>query len=181
MAAVKLNVYHLRPVLSRDERKYQALVDPVPQWLRLWAKDAVGVYHVGVEVYGIEFCYGVYSMKNGYMVGGPENGIIAHEPRISGRGCLWRSEVPLGTTSCSPEQVVAMARALGGNRFGRQDYDRLENNCVDFAGEFLRQLGAEEMPHWCQRGLRWYRSAQALGALWSCCAPQDADAAELRV
>ena len=44
---------------------------------------------------------------------------------------------------------------------------------MDFAGEFLRQLGAEEMPHWCQRGLRWYRSAQALGALWSCCAPQD--------
>ncbi|CAJ1383606.1 unnamed protein product [Effrenium voratum] len=158
-AVVKLNVYYQHPV-SYDERgRLQQLPSTMPRWLSHWAKDVVGVYHVGVEVYGQEYCYGIFNKKKGRSIGGPDSGVFCHQPRDPGWGNQWKCEEELGTTTCSPQKVLAIAFKLGKTRFGSRAYSRTGNNCVDFASEFLRELGAEEVPSWCQRGLQFYRGA----------------------
>ncbi|CAJ1335830.1 unnamed protein product [Effrenium voratum] len=164
--AVKLNVYYQHPVSYDEKGRLQQLPSTMPRWLSHWTKDVVGVYHVGVEVHGKEYCYGIFNKKKGRSIGGPDSGVFCHQPRDPGWGNQWKCEEVLGSTRCTPQKVLAIAFKLGKTRFGSRAYSRTGNNCVDFASEFLRELGAEEVPSWCQRGLLFYRGAAgAVGAV----------------
>ena len=69
---------------------------------------------------------------------------------------------PSPSSSARPGAMSRFTCLLGQvffPRFGSRAYSRTGNNCVDFASEFLRELGAEEVPSWCQRGLQFYRGA----------------------
>ena len=100
---------------------------------------STGVYHVGIEIYGLEWSYG-FSEEG--------TGIFFVKPRQSSIG-IFKESVKLGETYKSPEQVMHLVKALSEAWRGK-DYDVIHKNCVRFSQEFLRDLVPEaSLPGWC--------------------------------
>lgn len=96
-----------------------------------------GAYHVGVEVYWLEWSFGWCESGSGvYMV-------------FPGASTLGRyvERVPLGHTSLSAREVV---KALEGMRqaWHGPEYDLLRQNCAHFSTELANMLLDADVPEW---------------------------------
>jgi len=96
-----------------------------------------GAYHVGVEVYGLEWSYGWTSRGTGVYVG---------QVGQSWLGPL-RERVPLGRTPFSAHEVVTILEELRKDWVGPR-YHPLRHNCGHFSAELAQRLRVDAVPTW---------------------------------
>jgi len=103
-----------------------------------------GALHVGVEVYGREWCYG----------GGedPDAGVRCEVPR-SNSTHRFRETLALGTTPLSDGEVALVIGALV-ETWHAKDYHWLHRNCLAFANELCQRLKVGRIPAWIDRFAR---------------------------
>eukprot|EP00882_Tetradesmus_deserticola_P006926 GHRQ01007296.1.p1 GENE.GHRQ01007296.1~~GHRQ01007296.1.p1 ORF type:complete len:196 (+),score=40.98 GHRQ01007296.1:906-1493(+) len=124
MAPVTLNVYDLTSQMN--------------SWT-YWC--GVGVFHAGVEVYGIEYAYGGHD----YDV----SGIFATRPREA-PGAAFRESIHMGETDLTAAQVQHLVQQMGHHYKGNK-YHLLQLNCNHFASDMCLQLTAKPVPSWVSR------------------------------
>ncbi|CAE7398774.1 DESI2 [Symbiodinium sp. KB8] len=101
------------------------------------AADMGGAYHVGVEVYWLEWSFGWCEEGSGvYMV-------------FPGQSTLgtFRERVPLGRTPLSPDEVFRVLDKMRQELPG-SNYDLLRCNCAHFSVSFVKRLRVSEAPSW---------------------------------
>jgi hypothetical protein len=99
-----------------------------------------GVFHVGVEVDGLEWSFGWVSSGTG---------VFCCEPlRCSQHH--YRETLPLRCTHLSLDETAAVIRALEVEYQGA-DYDILSRNCCHFAKDLCERLGVGPLPRWLDR------------------------------
>eukprot|EP00927_Polykrikos_kofoidii_P057205 TRINITY_DN51325_c0_g1_i1.p1 TRINITY_DN51325_c0_g1~~TRINITY_DN51325_c0_g1_i1.p1 ORF type:complete len:324 (+),score=31.40 TRINITY_DN51325_c0_g1_i1:70-1041(+) len=101
-----------------------------------------GLFHVGVEVNGVEYWFGSSNQSRG-------SGVGWHRPRQHPRH-RFRESVCLGRATCSTEDVSGIVSDLVG-AYRCDDYDLLRRNCCNFASDFCGRLGVKEFPTWVHR------------------------------
>lgn len=101
----------------------------------------VGVFHAGVEVYGIEYAYGGHD----YDV----SGVFATRPREA-PGAVFRESILMGETSLTPQQVQHLVQQMGQHYKGNK-YHLLQLNCNHFANDLSLQLTGKPAPGWINR------------------------------
>lgn len=112
-----------------------------------------GVFHAGVEVAGLEWCFGQCDVGTGIKVGLPRKHDDHH----------YRQTVTVAQrTSLSADEVASLIAQLKMEWPGC-DYQDLRRNCCHFADEFCRRLGVGVLPAWVYRLAR--IGARAEGAL----------------
>jgi len=101
-----------------------------------------GIFHVGVQVAGLEWCYGLRDSTTRY-------GIWCSAPKT--HPCHhYRETVELGRTSLSAPEISHVTSQLLEDYPGH-DYDLLRRNCCHFADDFCRRLGVAGVPCWVYR------------------------------
>lgn len=96
------------------------------------------LYHVGVEVYWLEWSYGAGDASTGI---GP---CRIHESTLGN----FVESVPLGRTPFTPHGVIKILENMRP-RWLATDYDIVHKNCQFFSVEFVRQLKTpEKVPDW---------------------------------
>lgn len=105
-----------------------------------------GAFHVGVEVFGAEWSYGV-------------NGVSSSTPRTVD-GHVYRGTVILGRTTLIDftREVHVMCRTWLGS-----EYDLIGQNCCSFAAALCQRLGVGPLPPWVDRFARALQSGRAAG------------------
>ena len=100
-----------------------------------------GVYHVGIEVAGIEWSYG-YCDKG--------SGVFAVEPTRCSLGPL-EEQVDLGEKDLRVDEIIKILHRLRMEWVG-PDYSVVSRNCVYFSSEFLRALSPSlTLPEYCSK------------------------------
>jgi len=101
-----------------------------------------GVFHAGIEVYGLEWAYGC--TQNDTVAGVHTCLPKEHEMHT------YRQSVVLGETHFSPQEVgelmTEMLEAWPGT-----EYNLLHRNCCTFADTLARVLGVRRIPRWVHR------------------------------
>jgi len=92
-------------------------------------KSLGGIYHVGIELAGVEWSYG-FSEKG--------SGVFAVEPRRCSLG-PFHEQVFLGETTLRVDDVIRILHRLRLEWNG-SDYNIMNFNCVVFSREFLREI-----------------------------------------
>ena len=102
-----------------------------------------GVFHSGVEVHGLEFCYG----------GHPEDssGVFTLPPRSGYQGAVLRRRHLLGATTASRAQVEALAAQMGRGKYRGRLYHLLTRNCNHFTDDLLQSLLGIAAPAYVNR------------------------------
>eukprot|EP00928_Gymnodinium_smaydae_P033292 TRINITY_DN23886_c0_g1_i1.p1 TRINITY_DN23886_c0_g1~~TRINITY_DN23886_c0_g1_i1.p1 ORF type:complete len:612 (+),score=71.83 TRINITY_DN23886_c0_g1_i1:246-2081(+) len=99
-----------------------------------------GAYHVGVEVYWLEWSFG--HCDDG-------SGVEAVKPGQSSLGTL-KENVSLGCTQFSPKEVLSILADMRKSWRG-DSYSVLHRNCAHFSIEFVRRLHVEQAPSWVNK------------------------------
>eukprot|EP00746_Dinoflagellata_sp_MGD_P094067 gnl/MRDRNA2_/MRDRNA2_37266_c0_seq2.p1 gnl/MRDRNA2_/MRDRNA2_37266_c0~~gnl/MRDRNA2_/MRDRNA2_37266_c0_seq2.p1 ORF type:complete len:248 (+),score=34.20 gnl/MRDRNA2_/MRDRNA2_37266_c0_seq2:1-744(+) len=98
-----------------------------------------GAFHVGVEVFGVEWSFGhdgvVYSSAR------------RHDVHV------YRQSIPLGNTRLDPEDVDGIVGDMASGAWRGETYDILCRNCCTFARELCFRLlqGRDRIPGWIDR------------------------------
>lgn len=103
-----------------------------------------GVFHVGVQIYGHEYGYGMTEEP-----GIP--GVCDCPPR-----CNWQHRykctVDLGPSEMSSKEVSDLLEELKQSpEWDGFKYELLHHNCLHFAGHVCNRLGVRHMPGWLDR------------------------------
>lgn len=99
-----------------------------------------GVYHVGIEVAGVEWSYG-------YCESG--SGVFAVQPTKCTLG-PFREQVVLGETKLRSDEIIRILHKLRMEWVG-PDYNVMSRNCVFFSKAFLRDLNPKlQIPEYCR-------------------------------
>eukprot|EP00930_Biecheleria_cincta_P002143 TRINITY_DN103182_c0_g1_i1.p1 TRINITY_DN103182_c0_g1~~TRINITY_DN103182_c0_g1_i1.p1 ORF type:complete len:593 (+),score=60.89 TRINITY_DN103182_c0_g1_i1:77-1855(+) len=107
-----------------------------------------GLFHVGVEVYGSEWAYGVC-------------GISCSPPRAESAH-VYECSVYMGNTNLSQGQFTLLLYELCRLWRGAE-YDIVGHNCCSFAREFCERLGAGSTPPWVDRFARLLHAGREAG------------------
>mmetsp|Transcript_35035 Transcript_35035/g.63028 ORF Transcript_35035/g.63028 Transcript_35035/m.63028 type:complete len:211 (+) Transcript_35035:58-690(+) len=102
----------------------------------------VGIYHSGVEVYGVEYAYG------GHEYDSP--GIFATAPKEPPGQVVFRESILIGETDLSHQEVYRLVQQMG-NEYKGNKYHLLQRNCNHFASDFCAQLSGKIAPYWINR------------------------------
>lgn len=105
----------------------------------------VGVYHSGLEVYGVEYSYGGHPY--------PLTGIFEISPKDSedlGEQFKFKETIYIGTTDFNPTDISAMIEQMG-HEFQGDQYHLLHKNCNHFTAAFCKLLTGKEPPSWVNR------------------------------
>ena len=105
-----------------------------------WA--GVGIYHSGVEVYGVEYAFG------GHEYDAP--GVFATRPRAAPGTVSWREAILVGKTSLTPAQVYELVQSMGAEYKGNR-YHLLQMNCNTFSSDLCQRLTGKDPPAWVNR------------------------------
>lgn len=124
MAPVTINVYDLAPHNT---------------WT-YWC--GVGIFHSGVEVYGVEFAYGGHDQD--------VSGIFATAPRDAPGQVIFRESIDMGETDLSQQEIHQLVQRMGSEYRGNA-YHLLQRNCNHFASDLCRQLTGRDAPSWINR------------------------------
>lgn len=150
---VMLNVYYQRAVAYDSNGRAQRRIGGNElSWGNQLLKDMLGVYHVGIEVHGVEYAFGTYHGVGMQQLGGSKSGVVAHQPQMPGPQAVFKQAVACGTTTLSAGQVQEACENLGRKDFSKASYNRIHHNCVDFARALCVTMDAGELPLWCCRG-----------------------------
>ncbi|KAI4298369.1 hypothetical protein L6164_031940 [Bauhinia variegata] len=133
---VYLNVYDLTPVNGYF----------------YWA--GLGIFHSGVEVYGVEYAFGAHDDST--------SGVFEVEPRQC-PGFKFRKSIFIGTTSLDPLQVREFMGQQSANYNG-DTYHLIVKNCNHFCEDICYKLTGKSMPKWINRLAR-------IGSLCNCILP----------
>mmetsp|Transcript_12158 Transcript_12158/g.22953 ORF Transcript_12158/g.22953 Transcript_12158/m.22953 type:complete len:401 (-) Transcript_12158:118-1320(-) len=101
-----------------------------------------GVFHAGVEVDGLEWCFGFSASET-------HPGVACVEPRTHPQH-HFRQTVDMGCTHCTKEEVADIVSHLL-EEYPGCDYDLLRRNCCHFCDDFTRRLGLGGIPGWVMR------------------------------
>ncbi|CAK9024068.1 unnamed protein product [Durusdinium trenchii] len=101
-----------------------------------------GVFHAGVEVNGMEWCFGFSGSKT-------HPGVCCVEPKAH-PAHHYRQTVDMGYTRCAPEEVTEIIQHML-EEYPGDDYDLLRRNCCHFADDFTRRMGVGGIPGWVMR------------------------------
>jgi len=96
-----------------------------------------GAFHIGLEVYDLEWSYGW--TKHG-------TGVHVVRPGKSWQG-NFRERISLGRTRCTPRQVIGILTVLRRSWPGRA-YHPLKRNCGHFCEELAQHLHVSDVPKW---------------------------------
>jgi len=107
-----------------------------------------GVFHVGVEVYGSEYAYGVCG--------------VSHLLPRAEEDHVYQCSVYLGETPLAPDQFAAVLMGAC-KRWSGANYDVLGCNCCCFCAEMLTHLRVGRMPLWVDRFSRVLFSGREAG------------------
>merc|ERR1712137_813412 len=155
---VTLNVYWQRSVTFDGQgRALRKMGGDELSWGNKFLKDVLGVYHVGIEVHGIEYTFGNYHAPSSHPVGEEPGsnstcGVWVHQPRKAGPQCVFKEAVEMLPTQLSSEETEEICISFGRAEYIRSSYNRIHHNCVDFARSLCLKLDAGEIPSWCYRG-----------------------------
>lgn len=131
---VRLNVYDL---------------GHVSKWvLNSWASrfPDIGVYHVGVEVLGVEFCFQALEGSR-TEIDTDRTGLTWHYPKSHPRH-VFRESVPLGTSRLKATEIQGLLKRMEP-QWSARSYNPINRNCVDFAEQFVQELQTSEpFPAW---------------------------------
>jgi len=95
-----------------------------------------GALHVGVEVLGAEWSFGM-------------QGVSVTTPRQN-QYYAYRQSVPMGKTCFRPEEVESAIRVMKGEWLG-SEYNLLTRNCGTFCNALCLKLGVGSLPAWVTR------------------------------
>lgn len=105
-----------------------------------WA--GVGIYHSGVEVFGVEYAYGGHEYD--------ASGVFATNPRDAPGPVTFRESIEIGETTLSPQEVQQVVHEMGMTYKGNR-YHLLQRNCNAFSNEFCLRLTGRSAPAWVNR------------------------------
>jgi len=115
-------------------------------WINEYAQSiGFGVFHSGVEVYGVEYAYGGHAF--------PFSGIFTNTPQDAeelGDTVKFRESVYLGETALSKRAVERLVKSLG-DEFRGDRYHLISKNCNHFTEYLARELTGVEIPQWINR------------------------------
>ncbi|CAI5524518.1 unnamed protein product [Closterium sp. Naga37s-1] len=101
----------------------------------------LGVFHSGLEVHGVEYAFGAHDQAC--------SGVFELPPRCA-PGFLFRTAIPVGTTTLSPLQVRSIVQQLACSYTGIS-YQIISRNCNHFTSDLCRLLVDQEPPSWINR------------------------------
>lgn len=102
----------------------------------------VGIFHSGLEVYGVEYAYGGHE----YDV----SGVFATNPKDAPGPVIFRESVLVGTTHMSPQRVQQAVQEMGEQYKGNA-YHLLQRNCNHFSSDLCLKLTGQPAPLWINR------------------------------
>lgn len=103
-----------------------------------------GLFHAGVEVYGIEWCYG--------FADDGRSGVSHVMPRSHPQH-NYRTTVPMGVTAFGAREVrVLMGRMT--EEWPGWEYHLFHHNCLNFSNALCAELGVGRIPGWVDRAPR---------------------------
>nr|GMD00129.1 deSI-like protein At4g17486 [Ipomoea batatas]GME12276.1 deSI-like protein At4g17486 [Ipomoea batatas] len=118
-----------------------------------WA--GVGVFHTGVEVYGVEYAFGAHEY--------PTSGVFEIEPRQC-PGFKFRKSIFIGTTYLDPIQIREFMELQSSNYSG-DSYHLIMKNCNHFCEDVCYKLTGNRIPKWVNRLAK-------IGSLCNCILPE---------
>ncbi|KAK4528710.1 hypothetical protein GAYE_SCF63G6655 [Galdieria yellowstonensis] len=104
-------------------------------------KIGVGFYHSGVEVYGVEFCFGGSESS--------DTGVFHVEPK-NAQGASFRKSIYIGNTPLSPNEVFLVVQILADS-FRGNTFSLLRRNCNHFSDLLCFYLTGKHAPKWINR------------------------------
>jgi hypothetical protein len=126
---------------ARGSEVYLNVYDLVEQNSYMyWA--GVGIYHSGVEIYGVEYAFG------GHEYDAP--GVFATHPRLAPGTVALREALLVGHTTLTPTEVYELVQNMG-NEYKGNKYHLLQMNCNTFSTDLCRRLTGTEPPGWVNR------------------------------
>lgn len=105
-----------------------------------------GIFHTGVEVYGVEYAYGGHEYDM--------SGIFATNPRDAPGPVVWRESIVVGETHMGAQEVQDLVQSLGLKYKGCA-YHLLQRNCNHFSEELAWLLCRQRLPSWVNRLAGW--------------------------
>mmetsp|Transcript_809 Transcript_809/g.1839 ORF Transcript_809/g.1839 Transcript_809/m.1839 type:complete len:266 (+) Transcript_809:99-896(+) len=102
-----------------------------------------GVFHCGVEVYGVEWSYSDIIMASSR---DPGSGVFCSRPRDC-EGHAYTESVVMGETQVSEGEVLALIDLLR-KEWPVSSYHTLRCNCCHFSDELCERLGVGRIPSW---------------------------------
>ncbi|XP_028551918.1 deSI-like protein At4g17486 isoform X1 [Dendrobium catenatum] len=144
-APVYLNVYDLTPLNGYV----------------YWA--GLGIFHSGVEVYGVEYAFGAHDYAT--------SGVFEVEPKQC-PGFRFRKSIFMGTTCLDPIQVREFMEHHSTNYNG-DTYHLIIKNCNHFCKDVCYKLTGNSIPKWVNRLAR-------IGSLCNCLLPEAMKVSTIR-
>ena len=126
---VNLHVYDL----GKDSRGFRAL--------KAINTQALGAFHVAVELCGWEWSFGWNEDGTTGVFSGLPAKCDMH---------TYRQAVPMGITTLSPMEIDQKLALLEEEWMG-DTYDMLDRNCAHFCNVLCHELGVGEVPNWVNR------------------------------
>jgi hypothetical protein len=102
----------------------------------------IGIFHAGVEVYGVEYAYGGHEYDC--------SGVFATNPRDAPGQVVFREAISMGHTNLSAQEVQQLVQKMGQQYKGNK-YHLLQKNCNHFSNDLCLQLVGRTAPFWVNR------------------------------
>ncbi|KAJ4811656.1 PPPDE putative thiol peptidase family protein [Rhynchospora pubera] len=123
----------------------------------------LGVFHSGIQVYGMEYGYGAHDYSS--------SGVFEVEPRLC-PGFHFRLSVRIGSTTLPRSDFQNFIQELASKYHGNS-YNLISKNCNHFTEEVAEYLTGKPIPAWVNRLAR-------LGSLFHCLLPDGIQVSQVR-
>ncbi|VDM60701.1 unnamed protein product, partial [Angiostrongylus costaricensis] len=118
----------------------------VRYWLNDYASNiGFGIFHSGIEVYGIEYSYGGHPYSF--------SGVFENSPQDAeelGENFKFRQCIVIGETNFTPTAVQELIKSLGQEYRGDR-YHLISRNCNHFSAVLAKALTGKDIPTWINR------------------------------